>query len=155
MGDNLVPDFFTRIKPGQYFGWPEFYIGNHPDPAFNKRKPAKPVTVPDVLFHAHSTPLGLIFYTGTMFPAQYRGDAFIGMRGSTNRQPRSGYMVARVEFQNGKPTPGYEEFVGGFIPDRMKGIVYGRPVGVAQLPDGSMLVADEGAGRIWRITYGK
>lgn len=155
MGNNLVPDFFTRIKQGQNYGWPEFYIGNHPDPVFRKSKPSKAISVPDVLFHAHSTPLGVLFYTGNMFPEQYRGDALVAMRGSTNRQPRSGYMVARVDFQNGKPARGYEEFVGGFIPDRTKNVAYGRPVGIGQLPDGSVLVTDEGAGLIWRITYGR
>src|ERR1044072_1491864 len=139
MGNNLVPDFFTRLKSGQYYGWPEFYIGNHRDPSFPKAKVTKPIAVPDVLFHAHSTPLGVLFYTGSMFPTQYRGDALIAMRGSTNRQPRSGYMVARVDFKNCKPIREYEEFVGGFIPDRTKNTVYGRPVGLGQLAGGSLL----------------
>lgn len=154
MGDDLVPDYFTRIREGQFYGWPWFYLGKHRDPKTPLTgAPKTPVTIPDNLFIAHSTPLGVMFYTGSMFPAEYRGDAFIAMRGATNRRHRSGYKIVRVRFDHGKLVPGYEDFITGWLPDPMKQEVYGRPVGVAQLPDGSMLVSDEGAGCIWRVTY--
>ncbi len=152
MGDDLVPDFLTRIKPGQNYGWPYTYIGNHRDPQYPSRRSA-PHPVPDLLFTAHSTPLGLLFYTGNMFPADYRGDAFVAMRGSTNRHSKSGYKIVRVRFSNGKLTPGYDDFITGWVPAPTKPQVYGRPVGLAQLPDGSMLIADEGAHCIWRVSY--
>jgi glucose/arabinose dehydrogenase len=88
-----------------------------------------------------------------MFPEEYRGDLFVAMRGSTNRVKMAGYQVARIDFKNGVRSPGYRSFAEGFIPDRSKPQVYGRPVGLTQLPDGSMLVADESAHLIWRITY--
>lgn len=154
MGDDVVPDFFTRIKAGQWYGWPYYYVGKHVDPAFrNKPRPNKSVTVPDVLFTAHSTPLQFIFYKGSMFPPEYRGDALIAMRGSTNRFHKSGYRVVRVHFQNGIPTRGYSDFMWGLVPDDTKRPVYGRPVGMAEMPDGSVLVADEGGHCIWRIAY--
>ncbi|MEZ0327532.1 MAG: sorbosone dehydrogenase family protein [Fimbriimonas sp.] len=154
MGDDLVPDFITRVEEGDFFGWPWYYIGRHRDPHLKgKLAPAKPVKVPDVLTVAHSVPLGLLFYTGKQFPAEYRGDLFVALRGSTNRRLRSGYEVIRIRFRDGKLVPGYETFIGGWITDRRKKEVYGRPVGLAQLPDGSLLVADEGAHLVWRITY--
>ncbi|HVT10939.1 MAG TPA: sorbosone dehydrogenase family protein [Fimbriimonadaceae bacterium] len=154
MGDDLVPDYFTRVKPGQFYGWPWYYIGKHRDPKVPlKGAPKKPITIPDDLFIAHSTPLGVLFYTGKMFPAEYRNDAFIAMRGATNRRHRSGYKVVRVRFDHGKLIPGYEDFLTGWLPNPLEKEVYGRPVGIAQLPDGSLLVSDEGGGCIWRVTY--
>ncbi len=153
-GDDVVPDFFTQIKNGQWYGWPYYYVGSHVDPAFrSKPRPKRKADVPDVLFNAHSTPLQFIFYTGSMFPASYRGDALVAMRGSTNRLYKSGYKVVRVHFQNGRPTKGYDDFMWGLVPDPKKREVYGRPVGMGQLPDGSVLVADEGGHCIWRISY--
>jgi glucose/arabinose dehydrogenase len=154
MGDDLVPDYFTRVRKGQFFGWPWYYIGKHRDPKTSLRgAPKTPVTVPDNLFLAHSTPLGVLFYTGSMFPSEYRGDAIIAMRGATNRKHRSGYKIVRVRFKNGKLIPGYEDFITGWLPDPLKKEVYGRPVGLAQLPDGSLLIADEGGNCVWRVTY--
>lgn len=152
MGEDLVPDFVTRVSKGDFFGWPWFYIGKNRD-ARVKNPPSKPVRVPDVLITAHSVPLGLLFYTGTMFPEAYRGDLFVAMRGSTNRVKMAGYQVVRIDFKDGVRSLGYRSFVEGFIPDRTKPQVYGRPVGLAQMQDGSMLIADEAAHMIWRITY--
>lgn len=156
MGDDLVPDFITSVEEGDFFGWPWYYIGKNRDPQHaNKKAPTKPVKIPDVLTIAHSVPLGIHFYTGSMFPAEYKGDAFVAMRGSTNRRVRSGYEVARIRFKDGKLVPGYETFISGWTTDRKKREVYGRPVGLAQMADGSMLLTDEGAGLVYRITYSK
>lgn len=153
LGDDLVPDFVTRVDEGDDFGWPQFYIGNNRAPRF-KSAPMRKVRVPDVLIQAHSVPLGLTFGTKTNFPAAYRDDLFVAMRGSTNRKVRSGYMIGRIRFVNGRRTPGYEEFTTGWIPDRKKEMVYGRPVGLAVGKDGSLLISDEAGHRIWRVSYG-
>jgi glucose/arabinose dehydrogenase len=152
LGDDLVPDFITRVEEGDDFGWPQFYIGNHPDPAYPDA-PSRTVRVPDVLIQAHSVPLGLTFGDKTSFPPEYRDDMFFAMRGSTNRRVRSGYMVGRIRFENGKRIPGYEEFATGWVPDRRKELVYGRPVGLVVAKDGSLLISDEAGHRIWRVTY--
>jgi glucose/arabinose dehydrogenase len=154
MGDDLVPDYFTRVHKGQFYGWPWYYIGKHRDPKVPlKGAPKTPVTVPDNLFISHSTPLGVVFYTGSMFPFEYRGDAIIAMRGATNRRNRSGYKIVRVRFDKGKLIPGYEDFITGWMPNPRERGVYGRPVGLAQMLDGSLLIADESGGCIWRVTY--
>ncbi|MGV3615228.1 MAG: PQQ-dependent sugar dehydrogenase [Fimbriimonas sp.] len=152
LGDDLVPDFVTRVEEGDDFGWPQFYIGANRAPGF-ETAPARKVRVPDVLIQAHSVPLGLVFGTQTRFPLAYRDDLFVAMRGSTNRKIRSGYMVARIRFVNGRPTPGYEEFASGWVPDRRKEFVFGRPVGLAVSRDGCLLISDEAGHRIWRVAY--
>jgi glucose/arabinose dehydrogenase len=154
MGDDLVPDFVTRVRQGDFFGWPWFYIGSHRDPRVPLPKgPKLPVRVPDVLVTAHSIPLGLLFYTGTQFPPEYRGDAFVAMRGSTNRRLMVGYKVVRLRFEGGRLVPGYEDFATGWLPDPRQREVWGRPVGLAQWTDGSLLLTDEAAHKIWRIRY--
>ncbi|OJU64449.1 MAG: hypothetical protein BGO01_20275 [Armatimonadetes bacterium 55-13] len=156
MGDDVVPDYVTRVKDGDFFGWPWYYIGKNRDPKTPlKGAPSNPVRVPDVLVDAHSVPLGFLFYQGGMFPSEYRGDAFVAMRGSTNRRVRSGYKVVRIKFENGKLVPGFEDFVVGWAPDRTKRDVYGRPVGLAVWNDGSLLIADEGGHTIYRVSYDK
>lgn len=153
MGNDVVPEFFTQVRQGDFFGWPWAYSGGIRDPRVSaKGMPKKPVRKPDVEFTAHSVPLGALFYTGQMFPEAYRGDALIAMRGSRNRKPMSGYKVVRVRFQNGRPS-GVEDFITGWNPNPNSRRVYGRPVGLAQLPDGSVLVSDEAAHMVWRVTY--
>jgi glucose/arabinose dehydrogenase len=153
-GDDLVPDFFARLTDGAFFGWPYYYIGRHPDPFNRKRKaPNTNVKIPETLFTAHSVPLGMCFYTGSQFPEEYRGDAFVAMRGSNNRSRMSGYMIARIDFRDGKPVPGYEHFATGWSQSETSPNVYGRPTGVAVGSDGSLFVADEVGRVIWRITY--
>lgn len=154
MGGDTPPDYVTRIKEGQFYGWPYFYIGKNIDPRNKKLKPPRTdVTVPDLLVEAHSIPLGIAFYNGTQFPAKYQGGMFIAMRGSTNRVPRSGYKVVLVRFPNGKLDPTYEDFVVGWVPDRMKQGVFGRPAAVAVAKDGALLIADESGHTIWRVAY--
>ncbi|MGH6928008.1 MAG: PQQ-dependent sugar dehydrogenase, partial [Dongiaceae bacterium] len=134
------------------------YIGANPDPDYGSKRPelVARTKAPDVLFRSHSAPLGLTFYDGEQFPADYRGDAFIGMQGSWNAAKPEGYMVARVPFENGKPKGYYEVFASGFwLSGGDKARVWGRPIGVAVAKDGSLLVADETGLVVWRIAYGR
>jgi glucose/arabinose dehydrogenase len=151
-GDNLVPDYVTRIREGAFFGWPWFYIGNHEDPNHAGERPdlKDKVTVPDVLIQAHSASLGLTFYDGNAFPEQYRGDGFAAEHGSWNRARRTGYKVIRIRMKDGVPTGEYEDFMTGFVINDSK--VWGRPVGVTVTRDGALLVSEDGNGTIWRIT---
>ncbi|RYG45997.1 sorbosone dehydrogenase family protein [bacterium] len=153
MGDDVVPDFLSSIRKGDFFGWPWYYTGGYRDPRGPKGAPKRKSKLPDVLFTAHSVPLGLVFYNGENFPAAYRNDAFVAMRGSTIRRNSSGFKIVRVTFENGKPTPGYEDFVTGWLADPVKHLAYGRPVGLVQWTDGSLLVTDEPARMVWRISY--
>lgn len=154
MGDDVVPDFLTQIHKGDNYGWPSYYTGQNRDPkAPRPARSSKTPRVPDVLFTAHSVPLGLTFCDSPKFPASYQGDLFVAMRGSTNRSLMTGYEVVRVRFKDGKPNPTYEEFVTGWCPNRKSQTVYGRPVGLAWWTDGSLLIADEGGNRIWRVLH--
>jgi glucose/arabinose dehydrogenase len=154
LGDNLPPDYATSVREGAFYGWPWYYIGDHPDPRLKGQRPAgsgSNVTVPDVLFQPHSAPLGIGFYDGTQFPPEYQGNAFVTLRGSWNREHRTGYKVVRVRFANGKPTGEYVDFLTGFVVSDQA--VWGRPVGVAATHDGALLVSEDGNGTIWRIAY--
>ena len=156
LGDDLPPDYFTRIAQGEFFGWPYAYIGPHPDPDFGKKKPemvAKTKT-PDLLFQAHSAPLGLVFYEGGQFPADFKGDAFVALHGSWNSAKPTGYKVVRVKFKDGKPAGGYDNFLTGFrVGESAPAQVWGRPVGLAVAKDGSLLVTDDAGKAIWRVAY--
>jgi hypothetical protein len=153
MGDNLVPDYVTRVREGAFYGWPWFYIGSNEDPRHIGRRPdlKGKVTVPDVLIQPHSASLGLTFYSGNAFPAEYVGDGFAAEHGSWNRSNRTGYKVVRIRLKNGVPTGEYQDFVTGFVIDDSK--VWGRPVGVAVAHDGALLVSEDGNGTIWRVTH--
>jgi glucose/arabinose dehydrogenase len=153
LGDNLPPDYATHVAQGGFYGWPWFYIGQHPDPRLHGAgaELAAHVVVPDVLIPPHSAPLGIAFYTGTLFPAEYRGDAFVALHGSWNRAHRTGYKVVRLRMQDGRPTGEVDDFLTGFVAD--DGEVWGRPVDVAVAPDGSLLVTEDGNGTIWRVAH--
>jgi glucose/arabinose dehydrogenase len=153
LGDNLPPDYATSVRPGAFYGWPWFYIGNHPDPRLHGAPPglAGQVTVPDVLIQPHSAPLGITFYEATQFPPAYRGAAFVTLHGSWNRANRTGYKVVRLLFSNGRPTGAYADFLTGFVVSDQA--VWGRPVGIAVAHDGSLLVSEDGNGTIWRVSY--
>lgn len=154
LGDELVPDFLTSVRRGAFYGWPYSYFGQNQDPRKKGERPdlvAKAIK-PDFALGSHVAPLGLAFYEGTTFPKRYHGGAFIGMHGSWNRSTLAGYKVAFVPFQNGKPSGAIEDFLTGFIADPRGSDVYGRPVGVAVWTDGSLIVADDGAGKIWRVS---
>lgn len=152
LGDNLVPDYVTRVRENAFYGWPWFYIGSNEDPHHVGRRPdlKDKVTVPDVLLQAHSASLGLTFYEGQNFPAEYRGDAFAAEHGSWNRSKRTGYKVVRIRLKEGVPTGEYEDFVTGFVVNDTE--VWGRPVGVTVARDGALLISEDGNGTIWRIS---
>ncbi|HEV8286538.1 MAG TPA: sorbosone dehydrogenase family protein [Chitinophagaceae bacterium] len=153
LGDDLVPDYLTSVKEGGFYGWPYSYWGKHKDPRVKEEKPdlVDKAIIPDVPLDNHSAPLGLAFYTKTSFPAKYRDGAFIGQHGSWNKSTLAGYKVVFVPFKNGKPSGRPEDFLTGFIADKSSNKVYGRPVGVTVLQDGSLLVADDGSNIIWRV----
>ncbi|MBP8255875.1 MAG: PQQ-dependent sugar dehydrogenase [Opitutaceae bacterium] len=156
LGDNLVPDYFTRVRQGAFYGWPWYYLGQHEDPRHSGARPdlAGKITVPDVLVQAHSAALGIVFYEATsgaaVFPAEYRGDAFVALHGSWNRQSRTGYSVVRVKMRDGRPTGEYEDFLVGFVSGPRN--VWGRPVGLAVAHDGALLVTDDENGTLWRVS---
>ena len=155
IGEDLPPDYISSVRPGGFYGWPWFYIGNHVDPRHKGKHPelADKVIVPDVLVEAHSATLSLCFYTGDQFPAEYKGDIFAAFHGSWNRKKRTGYKIVRVPFDDGKALGEYEDFVTGFVtPD---GQVWGRPVGITVAKDGSLLFSEDGNGTIWRVSYGR
>jgi len=158
LGDDLPPDYATRVHDGAFYGWPWYYLGNHEEPRLMGARPdlAGKVTVPDVLFQAHSAPLGIAFYQApagatAAFPAEYAGDAFVALHGSWNRAKRTGYKVVRLPLKAGVPNGAYEDFLTGFVLD--EDTVWGRPVGVAVAHDGALLVSEDGNGAIWRIAY--
>jgi len=155
LGDNLVPDYITSVKEHGFYGWPWFYIGKHEDPRAKIPRPADKtidsVIVPDVLLQPHNASLGLTFYDGKQFPAEYRGDLFAAEHGSWNRANISGHEVVRVPLDKGKSSGIYEDFLTGFLtPD---GKPWGRPVGVVTGKDGSLYVTDETAAAIWKVTW--
>jgi glucose/arabinose dehydrogenase len=152
LGDNLVPDYVTHVQRGGFYGWPWFYIGGNQDPAHPGKHPElkDKVIVPDVLIQAHSASLGMTFYDGKMFPPEYSGDAFAAEHGSWNHSQGSGREVIRIPIEKGRATGVYQDFLTGFTTE---GIAWGRPVGVAVAADGSLLVTDDGARVIWRVSY--
>jgi glucose/arabinose dehydrogenase len=160
LGDDLVPDYFTRIQQGEFYGWPYAYFSpDKLDPrqtsggqSLNPEIAAQ-TKAPDVLFQAHSAALGLQFYDGDTFPERYRNGAFVAFRGSWNRSAGTGYKIVFVPFENGRPTGEYEDFVTGFLTDPSGPTTWGRPVGVLVLPDGSFLFTEEPNGRIYRVQY--
>jgi len=157
LGDNLVPDYITRIKEGGFYGWPWYYLGNHPDPRWKNARGdlAGRALVPDVLVQAHSASLEMCFYNATggpaLFPPEYRGDIFAAEHGSYNRHNRTGYKVIRVRLKNGIPTGEYDDFLTGFIVD--DSAAWGRPVGVAVAHDGALLVSEDDCSTVWRVAY--
>jgi hypothetical protein len=157
LGDDLVPDYSTRVQEGHWYGWPWYYMGNHEDPRHAGERPdlAGKVTSPDVPYQAHSAALNLTFYTAesgaSAFPKEYVGDGFAVLHGSWNRAFRTGHKVVRVRMKNGVPTGEYDDFLVGFIVD--DGNAWGRPVALLVNADGSLLLSDDGANIVYRISY--
>ena len=151
LGPNLVPDFMVRLQEGAFYGWPWYTVGDREDPARAGQRPdlKGEVRVPEVLIQAHSASLGLAFYDGDAFPAEYRGDAFVTLHGSHSRPDMTGYKVIRVRMNGGSPTGEYEDFMTGFVIDSTT--VWGRPAGVAVARDGALLVSDDANGTIFRV----
>ena len=153
LGDELVPDYVTSVKDGGFYGWPYSYFGQHEDPRHKGERPdlvAKAI-VPDIALGPHTASLGLAFYNKKAFPKKYRNGMFVGQHGSWNRAELSGYKVVFIPFKKGKPSGPPEDFLTGFIVDASKSLVHGRPVDVAVLPDGSILVSDDSAKTIFQI----
>src|SRR4051812_8329177 len=157
--DVPVSDFFTAIKPGGFYGWPYAYVGPHADPriAENERKPDLVIKAiaPDVVLTPHTAVLDFLFYTGAQFPAEYRNGAFLANHGSTQGAQRVGYSVSFVPFKNGKPAGPVRDFATGWMAGADKKEVWGRPVALLQMRDGSLLLSDDGGKVIWRVTYKK
>jgi glucose/arabinose dehydrogenase len=155
LGARTPSDFLAHARRGDFFGWPYAYDGPNPDPVFGTKRPdlvAKSKT-PDVLLGAHSAPLGLVFYNGTQFPAEYRNDAFVALHGSGAYDTLDGYKVVRVHFKNGAPAGGYEDFITGFAgPVNGHLGVWGTPSQLAVAHDGSLLLVDDKGACVWRIT---
>jgi len=159
LGDDLVPDYSTRVKLGSFYGWPWYYMGSNEDPRLKGERPdlAGKVSVPDVPYQAHSAALSMTFYEASSgkaaFPAAFAGDAIVGFHGSWNRSLRTGYKLVRVHMRNGEPTGDYEDFLTGFVVDDSH--VWGRPVATAELSDGSLLMSEDGNNVIYRIWYAR
>jgi glucose/arabinose dehydrogenase len=153
LGDNLVPDYVTSVKKGGFYGWPYFYIGGNPDPRLMgaHAELKDKVIVPDVLLPAHSASLGMTFYTGTQFPAEYRNDAFAAEHGSWNRSIKAGHELVRIPLENGKASGVYQDFLVGFFD--ANGNPWGQLSGVTTAPDGALLVTDDASHIIWRVSY--
>lgn len=156
LGDNLPPDYLTRVKQGGFYGWPWYYIGDNEDPRLAGQRPdlkGKSI-VPDVLIQSHSAPLGMAVYQAprgakNAFPKEYEGDVFVALHGSWNRGVRTGYKVVRAFMKNGVPTGQYQDFMSGMVLSDRE--VWGRPAGVAVALDGALLVVDDAGGTVWRI----
>ncbi len=153
LGPNLVPDYLTSVKRSAFYGWPYSYWGQHMDPRVRPQRPdlVKSAILPDYGLSSHVAPLGLAFYTGTSFPAQFHGGAFVGEHGSWNRPELNGYEVVFIRFQNGRPIGDPMDFITGFIKD---GKARGRPVGLAVDRTGALIVADDVGNTVWRVTHG-
>jgi glucose/arabinose dehydrogenase len=151
LGNDLVPDYLTSVGEGAFYGFPYSYYGQHVDARMEPQDPALVATAiaPDYALGSHVAPLGLAFHTGDALPPRFRNGAFIGLHGSWNRKPKSGYKVVFVPFDQGKPSGPIETVLGGFL--NARGEAQGRPVGVAQDKRGAVLVADDVGNTIWRI----
>ncbi|MFA4894655.1 sorbosone dehydrogenase family protein [Brevundimonas sp.] len=152
LGNDLVPDYMTSVTPGAFYGWPWSYYGQIVD---KRVEPANPDMVaralkPDYALGSHTASLGLTFGEGPLFPARYRGGAFVGQHGSWNRTPRNGYRVIFVPFANGTPAGPPQDVLSGFINEEDQAM--GRPVGVQFDRLGALLVADDVGNVIWRVS---
>ena len=150
LGDDLPSDELNHApRAGMHFGYPYCHAGDVPDPEFGARRRCSEFTAPVQKLGPHVASLGMRFYTGTMFPPEYRNQVFIAEHGSWNRSKKIGYRITLVRLQEGKSTS-YEPFASGWLQGEA---VWGRPSDVLVLPDGSLLVADDYAGAIYRISY--
>ena len=162
LGDELVPDYLTAVQENGFYGYPFAYLSPN---RLDARVPANPqlaatTLTPSVLFRAHETAIGVLFYTNTSataFPAEYRNDAYVAIRGSWNRSTGVGYKVVRVKMNAaGAPEGGYENFVTGWhVNAGQPGTpqVFGRPISLVLQANGAMLIADDAGGTVWRLRY--
>jgi glucose/arabinose dehydrogenase len=160
LGDNLPPDYVTRVKQGGFYGWPWYYLGAHEDPRLKGIRPdlKDKIIVPDTLIQAHSAALGMTVYKAPpgakhAFPKEYEGEIFVALHGSWNRGIRTGYKVVRLMMKNGVPTGQYQDFMTGMVlSDRD---VWGRPAAVTVAADGALLVVDDAGGVVWRVALAR
>jgi glucose/arabinose dehydrogenase len=151
LGDDRPGEYITRIEESGFYGWPYCHwtaTGPLPDPDLGGGDRCKAARRPDVLYQAHTAPLGLAFYMGSQFPAEYRGDLFVALHGSWNRAVPVGYKVIRV--RHGGPAPAAEDFATGWLAGAR---YWGRPVDLAVAPDGALFLSDDGLGAVYRISY--
>jgi glucose/arabinose dehydrogenase len=163
IGDDLVPDFFTRVEQDQFYGWPYAYLSpNLTDPrrrlenGTSERPDLVSITeTPDVLFQAHSAVLDMLFYTGKQFPDRYRNGAFAAFHGSWNKNEGTGHKIVFIPFDKStnRPMGYYEDFVYGFLLDPSGPTTFGRPVGLLVLKDGSLLFSDDANHRLYQVQY--
>lgn len=156
LGDDLAPDFFTSIQEGAYYGWPYAYNGPNEEPRNKGQRPdlVARTVVPDVLLEpSHVAAMDARFYRGRQFPAKYRNGAFIALRGSSNRAKRTGYSIVFIPFKGGKPSGPQEDFLTGFMLDPDNKEVWGRPVGLLERKDGSLLMSEDGGNKVYWIRY--
>jgi glucose/arabinose dehydrogenase len=153
LGNNLVPDYLTSIRPKGFYGWPWSYYGQHVDPRVRPQHPelVARAIMPDYALTSHVAPLGLAFYTSTSFPALFRGGAFVGEHGSWNRAELNGYKVVFIRFAGGRPIGNPMTFVSGFL--NSAGKIRGRPVGLTVDRTGSLIIADDVGNAVWRVSY--
>ena len=153
LGNNLVPDYLTSIRPKGFYGWPWSYYGQHVDPRVRPQHPelVARAIMPDYALTSHVAPLGLAFYTGTSFPALFRGGAFVGEHGSWNRAELNGYKVVFIRFAGGRPIGNPMTFVSGFL--NSAGKIRGRPVGLTVDRTGALIIADDVGNAVWRVSY--
>jgi glucose/arabinose dehydrogenase len=156
LGDDLVPDYITHVQEGGFYGWPWYYMstnGGVQDPRQQGKHPelAGKVITPDILLEPHFASLEMLFYEGSQFPAEFKGDGIAAEHGSWNRSKRAGYEVILLPMKDGHATGEYEDFLTGFT--TADGKVWGRPVGVTVAEDGSLFVTDDGSGSIWHVSY--
>ncbi len=153
LGDNLPPDELNQwSEKGQHFGYPYCHAGIIADPELAGDRQCKEFTSPVWSFRAHMAPLGMRFYTGSQFPQRFRNQLFVAQHGSWNRTKPQGYRIALVKFKQGKPVS-EQSFISGWL--TFEGKVLGRPTDILQMPDGSLLIADDTLGVIYRVTYEK
>jgi glucose/arabinose dehydrogenase len=152
LGDDLPPEEVNVIREGGFYGWPYAYGDRVPDPDFGDQSPAKVKSSipPKIKIQAHSAPLGLAFYTGDMFPAEYRGDLFICYHGSWNRSVPTGYKVVRFDIEDGRVVGGQHDFITGWLQGDE---AWGRPVGLLVGRHGELFITDDSGGRVYRVTY--
>jgi glucose/arabinose dehydrogenase len=149
LGDDLPPETIYRVEQGGDYGWPRCHSGRIPDPEFGSPDACQGVLPPAVEMQAHSAPLGLRFYNGNQFPAEYHGDLFVAFHGSWNRSEPTGYKIVHVPIENDQPK-GVQDFAEGWLVD---GSAWGRPVDVLVGADGSLYVTDDAGGIVYRIVY--
>lgn len=153
---RVPADFLAHVRAGDFFGWPYAYNGPNSGPVYGVKRPdlVMKTRTPEVLFEAHSAPLGLVFYTGKQFPAEYQGDAFVAFHASGRYDKPDGYKVVRVPFKSGRPVGGYEDFVTGFYSNDGSHLsMWGPPSQLAVASDGSLLLVDDKGNCVWRVIY--